>query len=224
MTRFVTRNVYCRSMPRVNGRRRRSRGAIDVLPSGALRVRVYAGIDPISKRRIDLTELVPPGPRAETEAERVRTKLLNQVDEKRNPKTKATVNQLLDRWLKVLDVETSTRRGYLTKVNKHIRPILGQLQLARIDGEVLDSFYADLRTCRDHCRGRRYIQHRTEQEHACDEHVDGPCSPFDPTCNSCRRLCKPHTCRPLSDSSIRGVHWILSSGSSPAAWCSGRVA
>lgn len=36
-------------------------GSIDELPSGALRVHVYAGTDPVSKRRLDLTEVVPPG-------------------------------------------------------------------------------------------------------------------------------------------------------------------
>jgi hypothetical protein len=34
--------------------RRRQRGSIDELPRGALRVRVYAGTDPISRRRHDL--------------------------------------------------------------------------------------------------------------------------------------------------------------------------
>jgi integrase len=38
------------------------------------------------------------GPSAARDAERVRTRLLNQVDERRNPRTKATMNQLLDRW------------------------------------------------------------------------------------------------------------------------------
>jgi hypothetical protein len=41
-------------------RRNRQRGAIDELPSGALRVRIYAGIDPISRRRMYLSEVVPP--------------------------------------------------------------------------------------------------------------------------------------------------------------------
>ncbi len=44
--------------------RRREQGSIDELPSGALRVRVYAGTDPITKRRHDLVEVVPPGPGA----------------------------------------------------------------------------------------------------------------------------------------------------------------
>ena len=71
--------------------RKRQRGNIDALPSGSLRVRVYAGVDPISKKPLYLTETVPPGPRQAREAEQARTRLLNQVDEKRNPKTRATV-------------------------------------------------------------------------------------------------------------------------------------
>jgi integrase len=56
---------------------------------------VYAGTDPVSKRRLDLTEVVPPGPKQASLAEKARTRLLNQVDEKRNPKTSATVDQLI---------------------------------------------------------------------------------------------------------------------------------
>ena len=80
-------------------RRKRQRGGIDELPSGAFRVRVYAGVDPISKRRLYLSEIVPAGPRAGDQAEKVRTRLLSQVDERRSPRTRATVSQLLDRWL-----------------------------------------------------------------------------------------------------------------------------
>ncbi|MGH3874994.1 MAG: hypothetical protein ACRDSR_26430 [Pseudonocardiaceae bacterium] len=50
---------------------RRERGSIDELPSGALRVRVYAGIDPVSKRRHYLTEVVPAGPKVERQARTV---------------------------------------------------------------------------------------------------------------------------------------------------------
>jgi hypothetical protein len=50
-------------------RRDRSRGNIEALPSGALRVRVYAGTDPVTGRRHDLRGVIPPGPNAETQAE-----------------------------------------------------------------------------------------------------------------------------------------------------------
>jgi hypothetical protein len=38
---------------------RRQRGTVDELPSGALRVRVYAGADPVTGRRHDLVEVIP---------------------------------------------------------------------------------------------------------------------------------------------------------------------
>ena len=99
----MTRNARAARLGRLTRRRTPQRGGIDELPSGALRVRVYAGMDPISKRRIYLGEVVPPGPRAGDRAESVRTRLLSQVDERRSPRTRATVGQLLDRWLRVLD-------------------------------------------------------------------------------------------------------------------------
>ncbi len=192
-------------------RRKRQRGAIDELPSGALRVRVHVGRDPISKQRLDLIEVVPPGPHAGAQAEKVRTRLLSQVDEQRNPRTRATVGQLLDRWLEVLDVDPSTKRGYESKIGKHIRPLLGSVPLTRLDVETLDSFYAELRRCRDHCNRRPHVQHRTTREHRCDEHRGAPCKPPNPAgCRACARVCKRHVCRGLSDSTVRQVHWIVS--------------
>src|SRR3954447_9075721 len=91
---------------------RRTRGEIETLPSGSLRARVYAGIDPVSKKKHYLVETVPAGPRAAREAEKVRTRLLNQVDEKRNPRTRATVNQLMDRYLELIKIDDTTRVTY----------------------------------------------------------------------------------------------------------------
>lgn len=192
-------------------RRKRQRGYVEELKSGALRVKVYAGRDPVSKRDVYLSETVPPGPKAAKQAEEARTRLLNQVDEKRNPRTRASVDQLLDRWLSVIKVDPSTRRGYEGKIRKHIRPLIGRESLTRVDVELLDSLYAELRRCRDHCTGRTQVQHRTPHQHECDEHSGTPCSPPDPeSCRACSRACKPHVCRGLSDSTVRQVHWILS--------------
>jgi hypothetical protein len=68
-------------MATASKRRRRARGEIETLPSGSLRVRVYAGIDPLSKKKHYLVETIPAGPKAVKEAEQARTRLLNQVDE-----------------------------------------------------------------------------------------------------------------------------------------------
>lgn len=48
-------------MTRAKAGRQRQRGAIDELPSGALRVRVYAGKDPVSGKRNDLVEIIESG-------------------------------------------------------------------------------------------------------------------------------------------------------------------
>ena len=101
-----------------NGRRKRNRGEVETLASGPLRVKVYAGVDPITKRRHYLTETIPAGPTAHREAEKARTRLLAQVDEKRNPRTRATLNQLLDRWLDVAELESTTRRNYINKLER----------------------------------------------------------------------------------------------------------
>jgi integrase len=168
-------------------------GAIEQLPSGSLRVKVYAGYDPLTGRRHYLTEIVPAGPKAAAEADRVRTRLQSQVDERRNPTTRATVNQLLDRYLEVLDVEPTTRARHEGIIRVHIRPALGHLPLAKLDGDLLDRFYAQLRRCRERCDGKsRHVKHRTQREHECDE------------------SCVAVPCKPLSASSIRATHWILS--------------
>jgi len=202
-----------RVMARVDTRQKRSRGLIDRLPSGSLRVRVYAGYDSVTEKRHYLSETVPArASEQETlrEAEKVRTRLVNQVDERRNPRTRTTMNQLLDRWLEVVQLEKTTRQGYVGKIDKHLRPTIGELPVARVDAESIESLYAQLRTCKEDCRGRQYVEHRTSAPHPCDEHKGDPCRPAKPeSCRACSRLCQPHVCRPLSDGSIRVVHSIL---------------
>jgi hypothetical protein len=61
------------------------------------------------ERRHDLTETIQPGPHAQREAQKALTRLLSQVDERRNPRTRATVSQLMARYLEVIDIEPTTR-------------------------------------------------------------------------------------------------------------------
>ncbi|MFC4950105.1 hypothetical protein [Pseudonocardia sp. GCM10023141] len=148
--------------------RRPQRGSISWLPSGSARVKVYAGIDQLTGKKIWLRETVAvcdteAGTR--TAAEKALTKLLNQVDERRSPKTETTVNELLDRWLEVIDIERKTRTGYVGKIEKHIRPTIGRLQVGRVRADTVEGLYAQLRRCRDHCKGENFIQHRTAFEH-----------------------------------------------------------
>jgi integrase len=161
------------------------------VPSGSFQVTVYGGEDPLTGKRIDLNETVPAGPNAAKRAEQVRTRLLSQVDEHRNARTAATMNQLMDRYLEVLDVDRTTRRSYEGYIRLHIRPLLGDLPVGKINGEILDSFYTILRTCRAHCGGRSTFDHHNAEPRKCD------------------KRCRPHVCQPLATSSIRQVHGCL---------------
>ncbi len=173
-----------------NGRRR-PRGQIETLPSGALRVRAYGGTDPKTGKMYRRSKVVPAGPGARKQAEKVKTRLLAEIDEGRNPRTTATVGELLDRHMELLHVERTTRIGYEGLIRVHIRPLLGACKLDQINAEVLDAFYAKLLACRVHCGGRALVDHRTQDEHECDQR------------------CIPHRCRPLSSTTVHHVHMLL---------------
>ena len=121
--------------------RKRVRGSIDRLPNGGLRVRVHAGYDAVTGKRHRLVEIIPPGPDARARAEAARTRMLNEVDERRNPRTSATVNQLLDRYLEMIDVSACTHLMYTRYLEKHVRPFIGGLKAGAVDPDVLDSLY-----------------------------------------------------------------------------------
>jgi integrase len=70
--------------------------------------------------------------------------------------------------------------------------LLGETKLARLDGEILDSFDAANRRCRLRCGGRKFIEHRTDRAHDCDHR------------------CGPHVCKPLGNSGRRQIYFILS--------------
>ena len=57
----MARAGYVRTIAAAPQATGRQRGRIETLPSGSLRVKVYAGIDPIGGKRNDLTETIPPG-------------------------------------------------------------------------------------------------------------------------------------------------------------------
>lgn len=150
-------------------RQRRQRGEIMTLPSGSLRVRVYAGIDPLTGKKHHLTEVIPAGKDAAKLAERARTRLLSSVDERRAPRTKATVAELMEQYLGVLEIEDTTRDGYEGLVRRHIEPLLGHIAIGRIDGETLDRFYRELRRCNKHCLSRCTDWRSSGHQLACPE-------------------------------------------------------
>ncbi|TCN36870.1 site-specific recombinase XerD [Kribbella orskensis] len=170
----------------------RQPGGINPLPSGSLRVRVYAGIDPVKKHKMYLEETVPAGPDAQAKAEALRAEFVAEVYQRRHPRTDATVEQLLERHLKDGIFGTKTLKNYRGQADKHIVPCIGFTKVRRVDAEIIESFYSELRRCNDHCEGKPRTDHRTGLAHECDSR------------------CKPHKCTPLKESSILYIHQILS--------------
>jgi integrase len=163
-------------------------------------IAVPVGRDPITKRYRYSYDSAS----TEEEAERRRAALIEQITKGRVPQARATVSDLIDRWLSVAELELITAVNYESYIERVIRPVLGGLQLREIQDrvEVLDELYAQLRRCRRLCGGRRgLVDHRPvgqgrrrpdgEPDHQCDER------------------CVPHRCQAASASAIHQIHAIL---------------
>ncbi|MEQ4210278.1 hypothetical protein [Actinopolymorpha sp. B9G3] len=82
---------------------------------------VFAGRDPLTGKDSYLTGSTKDA----REAERIRTRFLAQVDQQRLAAPKAKLGFVLDEWLKVHDVEETTRDNYRWYLERVIRPALG---------------------------------------------------------------------------------------------------
>jgi integrase/DNA-binding transcriptional regulator YhcF (GntR family) len=153
---------------------------------------VYAGVDTLSGRKLYLKKIVPAGPTAWAQAEQVRDEFLRQIEQRRQPKTDATVAQMLERYLAEWDGSASFLDSLQSYVRNHVNPFIGDTKARALDFDALDSYYRELKRCRHHCDGRPYIQHRTKSQHDCDHR------------------CAPHQCEGLGATTIRHIHFLLS--------------
>ena len=106
-------------------------------------IAVSVGRDLITKRYRYAYEYAD----TEEQAERRRAALIEQITKGRAPPARATVSELIDRWLSVAELELITSVNYQSYIQRVIRPVLGGLQLREIQEqvEVLDELYAQLR-------------------------------------------------------------------------------
>jgi integrase len=179
-------------------------------------VKVYAALDPLTGRRLYLTASAA----SEREAERIRTRLLADVDAKRTGRTRGTLGMALDKWLAIHEVEATTLEGYKGHIERIIRPALGTTPAVDISVQVLEELYAALRRCSRRCRnGEPAVDHRTAMPHECRvvKHKRRPGRPRAGEVHDCAAAacmiieCPPHRCKPLGPLGVRQVHWILSS-------------
>lgn len=134
--------------------RRGAQGSVTRLPSGSLRVKVYAGLDPLTGRPRYIGETVADGPLAREQAEEACRRLLGQVRRGRRLHSHATVDDLLSRHLVMLHGSEHTRQSHGLIAAKHLRPFIGHLPLRVVTPEKLEHLYAELLRCREHCPPR----------------------------------------------------------------------
>lgn len=172
----------------------RDRGRIEERAK-SLRVVVYAGIDPVTGKRQYLRETVQGTDKAaHKRADRVLTKLLNQVNEQNSTPSAVGLSYALDEWMRTSELEDSTRGTYEGYISRTIRPALGDTAVNKITPRMLETFYTELRRCRVRCDHKPYIEkHATSGEHDCT--AEG---------------CKPHQCKPMGASTVRQIHAIIS--------------
>jgi integrase len=173
-------------------------GSIEALPSGSFRAVVRAGKDPITGKRIKLTETC----KTEVLAQKARDRMLAQVEAESHPDRAATVETLMKAWAEAVDHGINTRATTEVYVRRVILPALGGMQLRKLQHrvDILDRLYTHLRRCSSLCDGKPFVEHKRAEAHRCD--VVG---------------CREHVCRPMAPSTVRRVHAILSGALSYAA-------
>jgi integrase len=172
----------------------RRRGSIRKRGS-SLQVRVYAGVDPVTGKDTYLTATVKGTDKAAYKAaNKELIKLVASVDAQRAPSSGVRFSYALDEWLRTAELEDSTRHTYRGYIERTIRPALGSLAVKKVSARTLETLYTELRRCRTRCARRPFIEHRADGEHDCKE-----------------RKCRPHTCKPMAQSTVRQLHAIVSS-------------
>jgi integrase/DNA-binding transcriptional regulator YhcF (GntR family) len=140
--------LLCRESPK---------GYVEQLPSGSWRARVYAGIDPITKREIRLKATAKTEQQAHIELGR----LLKEASEGRPPESGVTMAKLLDEYAAIAPWDVSTRQTNEGFIRRTIKPALGHLEVRKVRGPILDQLYTRLKRCGDlGCTGRPFTEHR----------------------------------------------------------------
>jgi len=162
---------------------------------GSLQVRVYAGLDPVTRKPRYLAETIKGTDKAaQRRAAKGLTRLQAQVDQQRAPETSVSLSHALDEWLSANEIEDTTRRTYVGYIERTIKPAIGNVAIDKLNARTLETLYRQLRRCRTRCDGKPFIErHKSTEQHDC-----------------VTLECVPHKCRPMAASTVRQIHSIIS--------------
>lgn len=158
-------------------------------------VRVFGGPDPVTGKPVMLTGTAAD----EAAAIRMRDRFRAEVSADKAARTRATVAYLIREWLHTRASDHDMVYDYRLLVEKFVIPALGDIpltRLARIGPRAFDQLYGELRRCRRRCDGRPFVEHHK----GCAPDIDGV--------RSCDGRCRPHMCKPISESTLRHIHTV----------------
>lgn len=177
----------------------RPRGSIETR-GNALRIRVYAGLDPVTGKPVYLRETVRGTDEvARRTARRALNRLIAEAEKARRPSSEVSLARVIEEWLRVAEHEDSTRDTYLGYIERTITPTLGSMPIAKLSARHLETLYAQLRRCRARCDGKPFVEHKADGAHDCT-----------------KAKCEPHVCKPMAASTVRQIHSIISGALSAA--------
>src|ERR687893_1908724 len=177
----------------------RLQGNIEVR-GDSLRIRVYAGPDPVTGKPVYLRETVRgTDEAARRTARKALNRLVAEAEKARRPSSVVSLGHVIDEWLRVAEHEDSTRETYLGYIERTIKPALGSMPVAKLSVRHLETLYAELRRCRVRCPGKPFIEHKAKGEHNCTS-----------------AKCAPHVCKPMAASTVRQIHAVISGALSAA--------
>ncbi len=117
---------------------------------------VYAGTDPLTGRALRHRQTA----KTEKQAQIVLGGLLEQAEVGRRPDSRVRVAELLKRYLEVADLDISTLETYQGYLRRTILPALGSMEVRKVRGPILDTFYTRLRRCGNvACTGQPFTEH-----------------------------------------------------------------
>ena len=109
--------------------------------AGALRVRLYAGQDPVTGKQVYLRETIQgtddaAWKRADNKLAEFRTQVLKQ----RNAQSCVKLGYALDEWMRKTEIQDSTRHTYEGYIRRTIKPALGGEPIKKVTARVLGAF------------------------------------------------------------------------------------
>jgi integrase len=167
---------------------------------GSLQVRFFSGRDPVTGKDVYLSDSIKgTDDAAWKKAEDKLAEFRTQVNKQRSAESSVSLEYAIDEFMRVSELEDSTRKTYDGYIERTIRPVLGGVAAKKVDARMLESFYTELRRCRTRCDRKPFTEHKKASEHDCS-----------------KEKCKAHECNPMAASTVRQIHSIISGALSAA--------